>query len=86
MELGLPRFGMLYKSAPLSYLKLIIAYFLLSTNRMSSQSLNYQLLNFIGASLILFSLLFHFNLASFVIEVIWIIISLIGIYRITLKQ
>ena len=65
---------------------LIIAYFLLSTNRMSSQSLNYQLLNFIGASLILFSLLFHFNLASFVIEVIWIIISLIGIYRITLKQ
>jgi predicted membrane protein len=62
---------------------LIIAYFLLSTNRMSSQSLKYQLLNLIGAIFILFSLFFNFNLSSFAIEMIWIIISLIGIYKIT---
>lgn len=61
---------------------LLTAYFLLSTNRISSQSFKYQLLNFFGALLILFSLLFSFNLASFVIEIIWMAISLMGIYRI----
>lgn len=61
---------------------LLIAYFLLSTNRMSSQSLSYQLYNLIGALCILYSLLFTFNLSSVVIETCWIIISLIGIYRI----
>lgn len=61
---------------------LLIAYFQLSTNRISSQSMHYQLFNFIGASCILFSLMFNFNLSSFVIELAWIIISLIGIYKI----
>jgi hypothetical protein len=61
---------------------LILAYFLLSTNRLSAQSLKYQLFNLVGALQILFSLLFHFNLASFVIEIVWIMISLTGIYRI----
>lgn len=60
----------------------LIAFFLLSTNKMNSQSLSYQLYNLIGASLILFSLMFHFNLASVLIEVSWITISLIGIFRI----
>ena len=62
---------------------LLIAYFRISTNRMSSQSLSYQLYNLMGASLIIFSLFFNFNLSSFLIEVAWIVISLIGIYRIT---
>ncbi|VVC75931.1 hypothetical protein AQUSIP_12320 [Aquicella siphonis] len=61
---------------------LLIAYFQLSTNRISAQTMNYQLYNFTGALFILFSLLFHFNLSSFLIEFAWIIISLIGIYRI----
>lgn len=64
---------------------LLIAYFLLSTNRMSSQSLSYQLYNLFGAVFILFSLCFHFNLSSFVIEVCWVAISLIGIYRIKVE-
>ncbi len=64
---------------------LLIAYYLLSTNKMSAQELNYQLLNFIGAVLILFSLFFHWNTASVLIETAWIIISLIGIYRIVLR-
>lgn len=62
---------------------LLTAYLLISTNRISSQSLYYQLFNLTGAIFILFSLCFHFNLASFVIELAWITISLIGIYRIT---
>lgn len=64
----------------------LIAFFLLSTNKMSSQSLSYQLYNLTGASLILFSLMFHFNLSSVFIEVSWITISLIGIFRIRLAK
>jgi len=65
---------------------LLVAYFLLSTDKLSSQSLRYQLCNLIGASSVLYSLMFTFNLSSVVIEVSWIIISLIGIYRIVSSQ
>lgn len=61
---------------------LLIAYYLLSTNKMSSQSLSYQYYNLFGAIFILYSLLFNWNTASFLIETAWIGISLIGIYRI----
>ncbi len=61
---------------------LLIAYFYLSIGRWSSDSLMYQFYNLLGALLILFSLCFHFNLSSFVIEVAWVVISLIGIIRI----
>ena len=61
---------------------LLIVYFLLSTNRISSKQISYQLFNLIGALLILYSLLFHFNLASILLEISWISISLIGIYKI----
>ena len=61
---------------------ILIAYYYLSVGRWVSDSLKYQWLNFIGAWLILFSLYFHWNTSSVLIEVAWIIISLIGIYRI----
>ena len=60
---------------------LLFAYFLLSTNKLSSQSLHYQWCNLIGACLVLYSLMFHFNLASVAIEICWISISIIGLYR-----
>lgn len=60
---------------------LLTAYFLLNTGKVSSRSLKYQFCNLIGAVFIFYSLMFHFNLSSVVIEVCWIIISLIGIYR-----
>jgi hypothetical protein len=65
---------------------ILISYFLLNTERMSSDNLTYPLSNFIGAALILVSLLFNFNLASVLMECAWILISLIGIYRIWLKK
>jgi len=65
---------------------LLIAYFLLSTGRWNSDSYHYQIYNLIGAILILFSLFFHWNLASFSIEFAWVIISLIGIVRIRMKK
>lgn len=62
---------------------ILVAYFLLSTGKWISDSMIYQFLNFLGAWLILFSLYFHWNLSSVVIEVAWIFISVIGMYRCT---
>ena len=61
---------------------ILIAYYYLSVGKWISDSMIYQVLNFLGAWLILFSLYFHWNLSSVVIEVAWIIISLIGMYRV----
>ncbi len=60
---------------------LLWAYFLLSAGRLSSHALSYQLMNFAGAWLILFSLFFHWNLSSVVIEIAWLLISAMGIVR-----
>lgn len=61
---------------------LLVAYFGLSAGHLKSNSLIYQILNFSAAWLILFSLYFHWNTPSALIEMAWIIISIIGIYRI----
>jgi hypothetical protein len=60
---------------------LIIAYLMLQLNKLSSDGLAYSLLNAIGASLLIVSLLFNFNLSALVIEVFWVLISLLGIYK-----
>ncbi len=59
---------------------LVLAYFLLQTNKYTIHSLQYQLLNLIGAILLLISLFVHFNLGSFIIEIFWIIITIYGIF------
>jgi hypothetical protein len=65
---------------------ILIAYLLLSLGRWSAMSFKYQWINFLGAWLILYSLYFHWNLSSVVIEIAWIIISLVGIYRVSRKK
>ena len=60
---------------------IIIDYFLLQLNRISSNSLSYSLLNAVGASLIIISLIFNFNLSAFIMEATWVLISLFGLYR-----
>ena len=62
-------------------LLIIYAYFLLQTGRIESESFKYSLLNLIGAGAVIFSLIFDFNFASFLVESFWVLISLIGIYR-----
>ena len=54
-------------------------YFMLQLNKIDSKSLAYNLWNLIGAILLLLSLLVHFNLASFVIELFWIAASIVGL-------
>lgn len=60
---------------------LMVTYLLLQLNRLQSNDLSYSLLNAIGASLIVLSLLVNFNLSAFLMEVFWVLISFVGIYR-----
>jgi len=60
---------------------IVYAYFLLQTQKAKSDSLKFQIYNLIGAILLVISLLVHFNLGSFMIEIFWIIITLYGIYK-----
>lgn len=60
---------------------IVLAYFLLQIGRYNVHSLQYQLLNLMGAIALIASLLVHFNLGSFLIEVFWIIITLYGIVK-----
>lgn len=65
---------------------IILTYVLLQIERVRSDQLIYSLLNAIGASLILVSLYFDFNLPSVVVEVFWLLISLFGIGKYFARQ
>ena len=60
---------------------LVITYLMLQLNKLSNDGLAYSALNALGASLIVVSLLFDFNLSALLMEVFWVLISFIGIYR-----
>lgn len=60
---------------------IVVTYFLLQTGRMRSNLLMYSVSNAVGATLILFSLYFEFNLSAFLIEFFWLLISIIGMVR-----
>ncbi len=60
---------------------MIVAYLLLQLDRLDSKSLTYSVLNAVGACLVVISLIFKFNPAAFIIEVFWILISILGIVR-----
>jgi hypothetical protein len=52
---------------------------LLQLNKLSSNQHSDSLLNGLGATFIMISLVFDFNLSAFVIESFWLLISLVGI-------
>ena len=58
---------------------IVLAYAAVQMRKMHSEQLSYSVINLIGAAMILVSLRYNFNLASFIIEVFWILISLWGI-------
>jgi predicted membrane protein len=64
----------------------LMAYFLLQLERVRSDGLGYLLLNLVGASLLIVSLMVTFNLASFVIEICWLAISLFGLAKLGWRQ
>lgn len=60
---------------------ILMAYLALQIEKLSAQDWRYSAMNGLGALLILISLYFSFNLASFIIEIAWLTISLFGLFR-----
>ena len=60
---------------------ILLAYLLLQTGRTAIADWRYSLVNGLGALLILVSLCFAFNLSSFIIELVWLAISLFGLMK-----
>jgi hypothetical protein len=61
-------------------------YFLSQIGRMNVTRPLYPALNGVGALLILYSLAHTFNAASFVIELFWLVISIVGLVRAYMKK
>jgi len=74
-------YGLLDLVGNVGVLILMVTYLLLQLNRLRSDELMYSLLNAVGASLIVLSLLVNFNLSALLMEVFWVLISFVGIYR-----
>jgi hypothetical protein len=59
----------------------IVAYFATQAGWFSANDPRFAWANLAGAVLIIFSLLMDWNLAAFVMEIFWILISLFGLAR-----
>ena len=75
------KYGLLDFLGNVGVVILMVAYLMLQLYKLRSQDLAYSLLNAIGASLIVLSLLVNFNLSALLMEVFWVLISFVGIYR-----
>jgi hypothetical protein len=60
---------------------LVVTYLLLQLDKLRSTDLAYSVLNALGASLIVASLIVDFNFSALLMEVFWVLISFIGIGR-----
>src|SRR4029078_427103 len=74
-------YGLLDLVGNIGVVILMVTYLLLQLNRIRSDDLMYSLLNAVGASFIIVSLLVNFNLSALLMEVFWVLISFLGIYR-----
>ncbi|MFK7865292.1 MAG: hypothetical protein AB8B95_13820 [Pseudohongiellaceae bacterium] len=64
---------------------IVVSYGLLQLEKLKSTQLSYSVLNIVGAMLVLVSLTVTFNLSSFIIEIFWLAISVLGLFK-ALKQ
>jgi len=60
---------------------IIAMYLMLQLEKIDPKSFSFSFLNLIGSLLIVVSLLKNWNLASFIIEFFWIMISVYGLYK-----
>lgn len=65
---------------------ILLAYFLIQTDRLSSEDMWYPVINLAGAVLILISLYWQPNIPSIIMELCWIGISVYGMYSIWKKR
>jgi len=59
---------------------IVISYFLIQVKIWNSSMVKYSIFNLLGSSMVLYSLIYDWNLAAFIIELIWIIVSLLGLF------
>ncbi len=57
------------------------AYLGLQLDMLDARGLSYSLINATGAALVVVSLCFDFNLSAFLIEGVWVLISIFGVLR-----
>ena len=60
---------------------IIISYLLLQLNKLKSDNILYSIINLVGASLVIVSLVQDFNMSAFAIEAFWVGISFVGIIK-----
>ena len=65
---------------------IILSYLLLQLEKISSLDISYSIMNLIGASLVIVSLIENFNISALIIEVFWVAISLVGIFRNLIRE
>jgi len=70
----------------LGVLMMVVAYLLLQLEKLTGSAVSYLLLNAAGAVLVIVSLIFHFNLSAFLMEVFWLMISLFGLGKTLLHR
>ncbi len=59
----------------------LATYYLLQFDKIDAKGFWYSFLNLFGAVLIMYSLLYNWNLASVIIEIFWIGISAYGVWK-----
>lgn len=59
----------------------LLSYFLLNTRKLSGDSINYISMNIVAAICVSISLVEYYNLPSLIIQLFWIVISIVGIYN-----
>ncbi len=70
----------------LGVLLIIGSYLLLQLDKIKSSSFLFSLSNALGAGLILISLMAEFNLSAFIVEIFWLVISALGLFRFFSKR
>lgn len=60
----------------------LLAYALLQTEKLRAETVLYCLLNILGSVLILYSLYFDWNFSAFIMEGMWLIFSIYGLWRV----
>jgi hypothetical protein len=74
------KYGWLDFVGNIGVMLMMVAYLLLQLNKLKNGFV-YSVVNAVGASLVILSLLTNFNLSAFVMETFWVLISLLGIFR-----
>lgn len=59
----------------------LTCYLLLQMEKMTFNGWYYPIGNMIGSAFVLYSLCFHWNMASFYIEIIWLFISIFALIK-----